>query len=61
MIYKVTTTEKIVYDVIADSEDDARTKLLTSDYDYAVVESMRIEKIEEEEWTWKIAKESQEI
>jgi len=49
MIYKVTTTEKIVYDVIADSEDDARTKLLTSDYDYAVVESMRIEKIEEEE------------
>ena len=48
MIYKVTTTEKIVYDVVADSEDDARTKLHTSDYDYAVVESMRIEKIEEE-------------
>jgi len=48
MIYKITTTEKIVYDVIADSEDEARTKFHNDEYDFAIVESMRIEKIKEE-------------
>jgi len=48
MIYKITTNEKIVYDVIADTEDEARTKFHNDDFDFAIVESMRIEKIEEE-------------
>jgi len=48
MIYKITTKEKIVYDVIADSEDEARTKFHNDDFDFAIVESMRIERIEEE-------------
>ena len=48
MIYKITTNEKIVYDVIADSEDEAKTKFHKDDYDFAIVESMRIERIEVE-------------
>jgi len=49
MIYKVTVTEKIVYDVDADTEDEARHKIMTDhEFTTAVVESMRIEKIKED-------------